>query len=63
MFSTDFIFGQQENIVDNKKCQVGFGFKQNTNENLTCKYIGMLDGFQRPSEARLSFVDPQIGLF
>ena len=24
MFSTDFIFGQQENLVDNQKCQAGF---------------------------------------
>ena len=24
MFSTDFIFRQQENIVDNQKCQAGF---------------------------------------
>ena len=24
MFSTDFIFRQQENLVDNKKCQAGF---------------------------------------
>ena len=24
MFSTDFIFRQQENLVDNQKCQAGF---------------------------------------
>ena len=24
MFSTDFIFRQQENFVDNQKCQAGF---------------------------------------
>ena len=24
MFSTDFIFRKQENIVDNQKCQAGF---------------------------------------
>ena len=24
MFSTDFIFRQQENLVDNKKCRAGF---------------------------------------
>ena len=24
MFSTDFIFSQQENLVDNQKCQAGF---------------------------------------
>ena len=24
MFSTDFIFRQQENLVDNQKCQTGF---------------------------------------
>ena len=24
MFSTDFIFRQQENLVDNRKCQAGF---------------------------------------
>ena len=24
MFSTAFIFRQQENLVDNKKCQAGF---------------------------------------
>ena len=24
MFSTDFIFKQQENLVDNQKCQAGF---------------------------------------
>ena len=24
MFSTDFIFKQKENLVDNQKCQVGF---------------------------------------
>ena len=32
MFSTDFIFRQQENLVDNQKCQAGFRFtmQQNT---------------------------------
>ena len=24
MFSTDFIFRQQENLIDNQKCQAGF---------------------------------------
>ena len=24
MFSTDFIFRQQENLIDNQKCQTGF---------------------------------------
>ena len=24
MFSTDYIFRQQENLVDNQKCQAGF---------------------------------------
>ena len=24
MFTTDFIFRQQENLVDNQKCQAGF---------------------------------------
>ena len=24
MFSTDFIFRQQENLVDNQKCEAGF---------------------------------------
>ena len=24
MFSTDFVFRQQENLVDNQKCQAGF---------------------------------------
>ena len=30
MFSTDFIFRQQENLVDNQKCQAGFRPQQNT---------------------------------
>ena len=29
MFSTDFIFRQQENLVDNQKCQAAM--QQNTN--------------------------------
>ena len=29
MFSTDFIFRQQENLVDNQKCHAGF-LQQNT---------------------------------
>ena len=33
MFSTDFVFRQQENLVDNLKCQVGIQatMQQNTN--------------------------------
>ena len=42
MFSTDFIFRQQENLVDNQKCQAGFRplcnkillLKRNTNNGL-----------------------------
>ena len=31
MFSTDFIFRQQENLIDNKKCQAGYmAMQQNT---------------------------------
>ncbi len=29
MFSTDFIFRQQENLVDNQKCQAGFRLLRN----------------------------------
>ena len=35
MFSTDFIFRQQENLVDNQKCQAGF--RPLCNKILLCK--------------------------
>ena len=39
MFSTDFIFRQQENLVDNQKCEAGFsviwtGFKGDFSDDL-----------------------------
>ena len=41
MFSTDFIFRQQENLVDNQKCQAGF--RQLCNEILLSKiFLGTL---------------------
>ena len=37
MFSTDFIFRQQENLVDNQKCQAGFRPLCNKILLLSCK--------------------------
>ena len=46
MFSTDFIFRQQENLVDNQKCQAGFRplcnkipFPYTTDKNLVGRVI------------------------
>ena len=43
MFSTDFIFRQQENLVDNQKCQAGFQYyyilKARISQKKLCKYI------------------------
>ena len=42
MFSTDFIFIQQENLVDNQKCQAGF--RQLCNKILVLKILCPLLG-------------------
>ena len=42
MFSTDFIFRQQENLVDNQKCQAGFRLL--CNKILFCTLMLCIEG-------------------
>ena len=46
MFSTDFIFRQLENLVDNQKCQAGFRLQttmqQNTISFILCLFLYFL---------------------
>ena len=49
MFSTDFIFRQQENLVDNQKCQAGF--------RPLCNKILMTVLFVRGRSIKLSYVE------
>ena len=45
MFSTDFIFRQQENLVDNQKCQAGFRLLRNKIPFLILQEIQLLLDF------------------
>ena len=51
MFSTDFIFRQQENLVDNQKCQAGF--------RLLCNKILLKSLYL---DRRLGLLDRRLGL-
>ena len=64
MFSTDFIFRQQENLVDNQKCQAGFRpqcnkillllwagkFKLSAQESALASFVGNMTKINIPSE-------------
>ena len=57
MFSTDFIFRQQENLDDNQKCQAGF--RPLCNKIVFQTKNGHFDEFQESKKKKLSNVTPK----
>ena len=53
MFSTDFIFRQQENLVDNQKCQAGF--RQLCNKILKYEFISVVMNHNMLNYSELHF--------